>query len=66
MSETEHSACFTLREFCNAHRISRATFYNLLNRGTAPKVMRVGRKVMVSREAATNWRRELEARASGE
>jgi predicted DNA-binding transcriptional regulator AlpA len=61
MLETE-PACFTLSEFCSTHRISRATFYNLLNRGAAPKVMRVGRKVMISREAAADWRRKLEAR----
>jgi hypothetical protein len=61
MSETEPAAaCFTLQEFCRAHKISRAHFYALQARGTGPKVMRAGSKVLVSLEAAAEWRRERE------
>jgi len=40
--------------------LSRATFYNLEKIGQAPRIMRVGGRVMVSKEAAADWRRERE------
>ena len=49
-----------LAEFCKEHGICRQTFYNLRAKGEAPRVMRVGRKVLVSAEAAADWRRERE------
>jgi len=50
--------------FCRQHGISRTTFYKLLAEGTAPKVIRVGRRVLVSAEAAAEWRRGLEQRSA--
>lgn len=52
---------FTIDEFCHAHRISRAHFYNLQKGGTAPRTMRLGARVLISSEAAADWRREREA-----
>jgi hypothetical protein len=46
--------------FCKAHSISRATFYNLKGRGKAPKTLVVGRRRLVSHEAAAAWRRSME------
>jgi predicted DNA-binding transcriptional regulator AlpA len=46
--------------FCKAHSISRATFYNLKKRGKAPKTLLVGRRRLVSHEAAATWRRSME------
>jgi hypothetical protein len=46
--------------FCEAHGISRGTFYNLKLRGVAPKSMLVGRRRLVSAEAAAAWRRAME------
>lgn len=55
-------ACYTVAEFCQAHgRISRATFYELLKSGKGPALMKVGRRTMISAEAAGAWRREIEA-----
>lgn len=54
----------TVDEFCLAHRICRATFYNLLKRGVAPAVMRVGSRVLISQEAAADWRRNMEEKSS--
>jgi predicted DNA-binding transcriptional regulator AlpA len=50
--------------FCKAHGISRATFYNLMKRGEGPIVMRVGRRTLVSDEAAAAWRRRMETLAA--
>ena len=50
-------------EFCRRHRICRATFYNLRRKGLAPRVMKVGNRTLISREAAAEWRRRMEAEA---
>jgi hypothetical protein len=57
--------CFTIREFCRRHRISEAFYHKLKGLGLAPVAMRVGTRVLISREAAAAWRREREA-AAGE
>jgi len=52
--------CFTVSEFCEAHRISKAGFYELVKNGRGPRLMRIGRKPLVSVEAAAEWRRTME------
>jgi predicted DNA-binding transcriptional regulator AlpA len=52
---------FSIPEFCRTHGISRAHFYNLWKSGDAPAVMRVGRRTLVSAEAAAEWRRRMES-----
>jgi predicted DNA-binding transcriptional regulator AlpA len=54
-------AAYTIDEFCIAHRISRRTFYDLIDRGDGPKLMRIGSKKLVSAEAAAKWRRDCRA-----
>lgn len=54
-------AAMSVTEFCSAHRISRATFYNLVNDGKAPTLMKVGSRTLISIEAAAAWRRRMEA-----
>jgi hypothetical protein len=46
--------------FCREHRISRGHFYNLRKRGDGPAVMKVGRRTLISDEAAAEWRRRME------
>lgn len=55
---------FTILEFCQRHGLSRSAFYNAVKAGQGPRVMRVGSRVMISREAAEAWRREREADAA--
>ncbi len=55
---------FNIVEFCQRHGLSRASFYNLEKAGQAPRIMRVGARVMVSKEAAADWRRERETVAA--
>jgi predicted DNA-binding transcriptional regulator AlpA len=54
---------FSIPEFCRRHGISRAHFYNLSKNGYAPAVMRVGRRTLISAEAAAEWRRRMEGAA---
>jgi predicted DNA-binding transcriptional regulator AlpA len=51
---------FTIDEFCDAHDLSRATFYNLRKVGRGPREMKVGARRLISIEAAADWRRQME------
>jgi hypothetical protein len=62
--ETLAAAAFTVEEFCRAHRISRATVYNLWRDGNGPRRMKVRDRTLVSVEAASDWRRQMEAAAA--
>ena len=55
---------FTVREFCAAHRISTAFFYVMKNEGWGPREMRAGSRVLISHEAAAEWRRAREVAAA--
>jgi hypothetical protein len=53
-------AAFTIKEFCEAHRLSEAMYFKLRAAGFGPREMRTGRKVTISMEAAKEWRRARE------
>jgi predicted DNA-binding transcriptional regulator AlpA len=55
------SQAYSIPQFCAAHSISRALFYLLLCDGRAPAVMKVGRRTLISSEAAAAWRKRMEA-----
>jgi hypothetical protein len=50
---------YSVPEFCRRHGISVAFFYKLEEK-ERPTTMRVGSRVLVTHEAAANWRRERE------
>jgi predicted DNA-binding transcriptional regulator AlpA len=52
---------YTIEEFCEAHRFSRSMYFNLRKEGKTPREMRIGNRVVISREAAEAWRRDREA-----
>jgi hypothetical protein len=53
-------AAVGVTEFCDAHGISRALFYILAREGKAPRMMRVRGRVLISAEAAREWRDQME------
>ena len=53
-------AAYTVNEFCAAHRISVALYYKLKLQGLAPRETRVLSRVIISMEAAAEWRRARE------
>ena len=53
-------AVYTIKEFCEAHRLSEAMYFKLRNAGLGPREMRAMRKVTISIEAAEDWRRACE------
>jgi hypothetical protein len=52
---------FSIGEFCRRHGISVQAFYKYKDQ--MPAMFRVGSRVLISREAASAWRREREQAA---
>lgn len=53
---------FTIPEFCAEHgKISKGFFHKIVNEGRGPRLMKVGRRTLVSAEAAAEWRAKMEA-----
>lgn len=56
-------AAMTIAEFCEAAGgISKSFFHKMIKDGTAPRIMKVGRRTLITAEAAAEWRREREGR----
>jgi len=51
---------FTIPQFCSAHGISAGMYFKLKNQDKGPREMRVGAKILISHEAAADWRVERE------
>jgi len=54
------TAAYSIREFCEAHRVSESMYFKLRNQGLGPAEMSVGSRRIISFEAAERWRRERE------
>jgi hypothetical protein len=53
-------AAYSIDEFARAHDLSVAMYFKLRNLGLGPDEMRVGRRRLISFEAAERWRRQRE------
>lgn len=60
-ASSQEAKAFTVDEFCTAHRVSRGLLYKLWAAGTGPRIMRAGARVLISVEAAAEWRAAREA-----
>lgn len=49
-------AAYTIPEFCDAHRISEAFYYKARAAGQGPRERRILKKVIITEEAAAEWR----------
>ncbi len=54
-------AAFSVAEFCRELGISRGFFYQLLKDAKGPKTMKLGRRTLISCEAADDWRKRMES-----
>ena len=52
---------FSIAEYCQAERISRAKLYNEWKAGRGPKYYHRGARRLISVDAADEYRRQLEA-----
>jgi len=57
-----HKKSLSIPEFCEQENISKSLFYKLLKQGIAPRIMKVGRRTLISIEAATEWRNDMEVK----
>jgi len=53
-------AVYSIREFCEAHGISRTLYFKLRDAGKGPREMQLGSRIVISLEAAAAWRRAQE------
>jgi hypothetical protein len=58
---SEQTDALSIAEFCRRHGISTALYFKISREGRGPRLMRVGRRTLVTQEAACEWRREREA-----
>lgn len=49
--------------FCQRNAISRSLFYKMSLAGTGPRILKAGCKVLITEEAAAEWRRKCEVAA---
>lgn len=57
---------YDIDQFCERHRISKSTYFNLQKAGDGPRIMKVGTRVLITKESAAEWRRAREAAASAQ
>lgn len=55
---------YSIPEFLQVYRISRTKLYELWQQGKGPKSYTIGRKRLVSVDAAQSWQRQMEKEAS--
>lgn len=56
---------YSIDDFCFMHGISRTLFYKLLKQKKGPDVMKVGRRTLISVEAAQRWREKFTEKSQG-
>jgi hypothetical protein len=62
LSQGEIVGAYSISDFCRAHgRMSESFFHKLAAEGRGPKLMKVGKRTMISTEAAAAWRRARES-----
>ncbi len=57
---TPTTEAYSIVEFCRLHSVSRSLFYRMLKQGIAPHIIKIGRRTLITREAATAWRASME------
>lgn len=55
---------FTVQQFCDNYQIGRNLFYKMVATGTGPALMKVGRRTLISHEAANEWRERVERKTA--
>jgi len=64
MEHIDPGEAFSIATFCKSYGISRALFYKLQRDGRAPRTFNLGRRVLISREAARAWLSRMEGTAA--
>lgn len=62
-AELVSRAAYSIGDFCAAHGFTKPTLYKIMRAGDGLRIMRVGRRVPISHEAAADWRNEIEMKS---
>ena len=54
------SSMLSVSAFCADNGLSRSLFYRLLKDGRGPRVTKIGRRSLISGQAAAEWRARME------
>ncbi len=57
---TTHTKALSVEDFCEAYNISKSFLYKLKREGKGPRMMRIGRRTLISAEAAREWQSQNE------
>lgn len=60
MSNSIEPSALGVANFCTRHGISRALLYKLWKRGEGPTRLKIGRRTLITVEAAAEWRKRME------
>jgi excisionase family DNA binding protein len=58
---TPNKPIYSVKELCCQFGISRASFYKLLQEGKGPRVLKAGKRTLITQEAVEAWKRRMEA-----
>ena len=47
---------YTIPQFCESHNLPVSTYYQLQREGVGPRTIKAGRRILISIEAAEEWR----------
>jgi hypothetical protein len=64
MPQENNSDVFDISTFCKSNKISRALFYVLQKTGNGPRIMKVGRRTLITPEAVAEWRKKMEQQST--
>lgn len=54
----------SIETFCKRHRISRSYLFKLVREGKGPRIRKVGRRSLITREDSATWRASLPVRGA--
>ena len=63
MAVEETADAYSIRQFCQRHGISESFYHKLQAKGLGPQTIRLGTRVLISKEAAGRWRLTREAQS---
>jgi hypothetical protein len=62
--DLEEKDAYSIPEWSRRHNVSVQLFYKPQREGRGPAVMHIGRRTLISAEAAAQWRRDRETEAA--
>ena len=55
---------YSVTDLCDLANISKALFYKSVRNGWGPRITKIGRRTIITAEAAETWLKEMEERSN--